>query len=122
MRITRLPGTYAVVRLDPVSDVSKHMFQTDRFVSATKTEDELSLVLPSEDIPGTGKVEDGWTLFKVAGPLDFSLTGIMADLSGTLAKNGISLFALSTFDTDYILVMDAEAAASAWRDAGHEID
>ncbi|MBQ1501170.1 MAG: ACT domain-containing protein [Firmicutes bacterium] len=84
-----------------------------------RTDEELSLVCPTEDVPPrTLAREDGWRGFRVRGPLDFSLVGILARISSVLAESGISIFAVSTFDTDYILVKEkdfpgAEAALTA---------
>jgi hypothetical protein len=81
------------------------------------------MVLATEHAQGTWKREDGWRCLKVAGPLDFSLVGILADLSGTLAAEGVSIFALSTFDTDYLLVKapDLPRAIQALQRAGHTV-
>ena len=70
-----------------------------------RTDEELSLVCRTEVVPGnTLAREDGWRAFRVQGVLDFSLTGILARLSGVLAEKGIGIFAVSTYNTDYILV------------------
>lgn len=69
------------------------------------TTDEISVVAPTSQVPAeTVNREDGWQMFKIEGVLDFSLIGILAKISGVLAKENISIFALSTFNTDYILV------------------
>lgn len=74
------------------------------FWSITRTPEELSLVLPEENVPDGILAERGWSALQVQGPLDFSLTGILASLTAPLADAGISVFALSTYDTDYLLV------------------
>lgn len=72
-----------------------------------KTEDELSVVLPTKHVPSqTVAREDNWSGLKIEGVLDFSLVGILAKISSLLADNNISIFAISTFNTDYILVKD----------------
>lgn len=89
-----------------------------------KTKEELSLVCPTDRVPvDTLAREDGWRALQVAGPLDFSLVGILADLAGVLAQSGVSIFALSTYDTDYILTKEAqlEQALAALRQAGHTV-
>lgn len=93
------------------------------FFSITKTEDELSVAAPASISIASQKVESGWVCLKVLGPLDFALTGILADISTTLANAGISIFALSTFDTDYILVKShqLEKAISALVENGHRV-
>jgi hypothetical protein len=78
------------------------------FFSITKTSDELSVVCPSDQVPAEIKAEAGWRAFKVLGPLDFALTGILASLAAPLAEAKISIFAISTFDTDYILVKEKD--------------
>lgn len=93
------------------------------FFAITGTPQELSIVCPSAQIPAGVRVENGWRGFKVEGPLDFALIGILANLAGTLAQAGISIFAISTYDTDYLLVRekDLPAAAAALRAAGHQV-
>ncbi|MBS6886940.1 ACT domain-containing protein [Clostridium paraputrificum] len=79
---------------------------TKNFISITRTEDELSIVCIDKNIPNEIKSEKGWRVLKVEGPLDFSLIGILSEISGILAKEKISIFVVSTFDTDYILVKE----------------
>lgn len=76
------------------------------FFSITRTAEELSVVCPQENVPAGVKCEIGWKALKVEGPLDFSLIGILSSISTVLAESGISIFAISTYDTDYILVKD----------------
>ncbi len=77
------------------------------FFFMARTDGEASLVCRTEDVPPeTLRREDGWRGFRVAGVLDFSLTGVMARISGILAEAGISIFAVSTYDTDYVLVKE----------------
>ncbi|HEU5475050.1 MAG TPA: ACT domain-containing protein [Actinophytocola sp.] len=93
-------------------------------VSVTSTPDEVSVVCPTELAPpGADQVDHGWRLLTVRGPLEFTLTGIMAAMAGALAAAGVSLFALSTFDTDHVLVKatDLTRAVSALTEAGHEV-
>lgn len=74
-----------------------------------RTGGENSLVCLTQDVPpNTTAREDGWRAFRVAGPLDFSLTGVLAGIASQLAEGGIPLFALSTFDTDYVLCKQAQ--------------
>ncbi len=94
------------------------------FVFTGATDAEKSLVCPTPLVPAaTLSREDGWRAFRVAGPLDFALVGILARISGALAAEGIGLFAVSTFDTDYILVKapDLDRALAALRAAGYAI-
>ena len=76
-----------------------------------RTGTEQSLVCGTRHVPAdTAAREDGWRALQVAGPLDFSLVGILAGLSSCLAAGGVSLFALSTYDTDYLLVREGQLA------------
>ena len=74
------------------------------FCSITRTPDELSIVAPQDKIPAGVMFEKNWRAFKVEGPLGFSLTGIVAFLSKPLAEAEISIFYISTYETDYLLV------------------
>lgn len=98
-----MPMSLAIVRLDVSCDIP--LWATSQnFFSITKTHEELSIVCPENCVPPDVKVEKGWGCFKVEGPLDFGLTGILSSLTKPLAQAQISIFALSTFDTDYIMV------------------
>ena len=78
---------------------------TKKFYFIGKTDEELSLVCRTEDVPqNTTERDDGWRGFRIQGMLDFSLIGILSKISGILAENKIGIFAVSTFNTDYILV------------------
>ena len=90
------------------------------FVSITRTSDELSLVCNANNVPPNAKCESGWRCLKVEGVLEFSLVGILSRLSTVLAEAGISIFAVSTFNTDYLLVKSESLgdAVSALRKAG----
>ena len=79
------------------------------FYFTAQTDGECSLVCPIEDVPAdTLAREDNWRAFRVRGPLDFSLIGILADISSLLARHGVSIFAVSTYDTDYILTKEVQ--------------
>jgi len=106
LSLSVLPNLYAICRLPAEAD-PPHWAQAGEIVSLTRTPDELSIVCPQEEVPPGVKCERDWRCLKVEGPLDFALTGILASLTGALAEAGISLFALSTFDTDYVLVKAA---------------
>ncbi len=73
-------------------------------VSVTLTRDELSLVVPEDAAPESAQIAGGWRALRVAGVLDFALTGVLASLAAPLADAGISIFAVSTYDTDYLLI------------------
>ena len=93
------------------------------FVSLTRTRDELSVVCAEDLVPAGTKCEGGWRVFQVAGPLEFSLTGVLAAIAAPLANAGVSIFAISTFDTDYVLVKEENLvkAVEALRGAGHRV-
>jgi len=93
------------------------------FRSITRTADELSIVCAEADVPADVTAERGWRAFKVEGPLDLSLTGILASLAGPLAEARINLFAISTYDTDYLLVKEGmvRKAAEVLVRSGHRV-
>jgi uncharacterized protein len=117
------PGEYAVARLDPAGPLPAGLFDAPGLVSVTRTADELSVVCPADRAPEVGRVQPGWRLLTVRGPFEFTLTGIMAALAGALAAAGVPLFALSTYDTDHLLVReeDLARAVTALREAGHDV-
>ncbi len=119
------PGDYTIARLQPGEPVPAGLLELggDVLVSVTSTPDEISVVCPTEHAPA-GETERGWRLLTVRGPLEFTLTGIMAALAGELAAAGVSLFALSTYDTDHVLVKaaDLERAIKALTEAGHDVN
>ena len=98
-----LKEKYGVCRLDK-TELIPDWAQKSNFFSITRTSDELSIVCSQDDIPNEIKCEKDWRILKIEGPLDFSLIGILASISTILAQTGISIFAISTYDTDYILV------------------
>ncbi len=98
-----LDGEYAIHRLSPEQGIPSSLLKGD-FFSITKTDEELSIVCDARLPIASEKSEPGWACIKVLGPLDFALTGILAKISSVLAAAEISVFALSTYDTDYILV------------------
>ena len=96
---------------------------TAEFFFISKTDEELSLVCLTKDVPQrTIERSDGWRGFRIEGKLDFSLVGILSKLSAILAENKIGIFAVSTFNTDYILVKaeDFERAMTVLAVAGYE--
>jgi hypothetical protein len=113
----------AVCRLDAGSDLPAWVDQAREFTSLTRTMDELSVVCAREDVPEGVRMEGPWRAFRVKGPIVMTLIGVVAALANPLADAGISIFALSTFDTDYILVHepDFDAAVGALTQAGHVV-
>jgi hypothetical protein len=104
-----LPGLLAVCRLGPSQAVPEWVLRLP-FWSITRTEDEISIVLPEALASPGWKQETGFRALKVRGPLDFGLIGVMARLTVALATAHVSLVAISTFDTDYVLVRDSDLA------------
>jgi hypothetical protein len=118
-----LPGTFAVCRL-PAGAAVPPWAPAGDFTSATRTGSELSLVCPSAAVPEGVRCERGWRCLTVRGTLDFALVGVLASLLVPLAGAGVSVFAVSSFDTDHLLVREADLvrAALALRAAGHAVE
>jgi hypothetical protein len=106
LTLTLFPDILAVCRLDPDFAVPPWAF-AGPFTSITRTRAELSVVCLQERVPEGVRCERGWRYLAVEGPLPLASTGILASLTGALA--GVSVFAISTFDTDYLLVGEADA-------------
>jgi hypothetical protein len=122
LQLDVLPDLFAVCRLDRNTPVPTWASSAD-FFSITRDTDELSIVCPQELVPDGVRSERGWRCLRVAGTLEFSMVGVLASLVVPLAQAAISVFAISTHDTDFLLVKetDLEAAMSALRAAGHEV-
>lgn len=120
--LARYPETLAVVRLGPGSDIPPWAESSSLF-SVTATATETSVVCAARNVPTKARHQKPFTAFEVAGPLDFALTGVLAALLAPLADEGISVFTVSTFDTDWILVPAdrADDASEAWRRRGHTV-
>lgn len=104
VRLKRLPGVYAVSRLACTAPVPQWA-DGQGFVSISRTDDELSIVCLEERVPaGTERSEGGWVCFKFQGPFAFDETGILSSVLRPLSEKGIGIFAVSTFDTDYLLI------------------
>ena len=121
LKFRQLAGTFAVCRL-PSNALIPALPNTASFLSITRTDDELSIVCAPDLVPENARCESPWACFKLEGPFPFSLTGVLASFLDPLAKAEIPIFAVSTFDTDYVLVKEesAPAALKALRNAGHE--
>jgi hypothetical protein len=117
-----LPGPYAIVRLAPESPVPDWATKGE-FTSITRTADELSIVCPTANLSPDVHSPPRWLCLKLEGPFAFSQTGILLSFIGPLSTIGIPIFAISTFDTDYVLVQEefAEATFDALQKAGHEL-
>lgn len=116
-----LPDTYAVARLDPRAPLPAWALAGDGVMSITRTADELSIVCDDRAVPADVRVERGWRCIRLHGPFAFNEVGILASIAVPLASARIGIFAISTFDTDYVFVKDAElhAAVAALVAAGH---
>ena len=123
LTLLALPDVFAVCRLDPDAPVPPWAFDAG-FSSITRTAEELSIVCPEDRVPEGVDCEKNWRCLRVAGSIEFSVIGVLASLVSPLAKQGISVFAISTFDTDYLLVKDTDLskARSALRQAGHDME
>jgi len=117
-----LEGKFTVHRFSANTQVPSEVLQAS-FFSITRTDKELSIVIPQSISLDSDKKETDWRCLEVLGPLDFSLTGILAGISDVLAKAEVSIFAISTFDTDYILVNSAKAqkAVNTLRSADYTV-
>jgi hypothetical protein len=122
LKLELLAGRYAVVRLDP-GERLPDWAGGGPFVSITRTDAELSVVCPQEAVPPGAQAERGWRCLRVAGPLGFGMTGILASLAGPLASSGVSIFVVSTYDTDYVMVQerDLDRGVDALARAGHTV-
>jgi hypothetical protein len=121
VRLRTLPDSYAVVRLQPGSDLPEWV-DMGPFRSVTRTDHEVSVVCRDHDVPEGESVDRGWTVLEAMGPLDFSLSGIIASLIQPLADAKLPIFVISTFESDYVLIRSADLAraADALEEAGHE--
>jgi hypothetical protein len=126
LRLIVLPGELAVVRLPPDVHVPQWAFSAapGTLWSLTRTDDEVSIVRAADAVPSDARAERGWRALRIAGTIDFGLTGVLAAVLAPLADAGISIFAVSTYDTDYVLVRAGalDAAVEALRRAGHDVE
>jgi hypothetical protein len=118
-----LPDDYAVCRLDPGEAVPSGLDAGKGVISVTWSESEISIICPAAQAPATDTVNAPWRCFRVNGPLDLALTGIMAALVNPLAEARVNVFVFSTYDTDYVLVptVRLDEARTALTAAGHRI-
>ena len=123
LTLSLLPETFAICRLEPGTPL--HDLQKGgSFFSITSTMDELSVVCPVDSIPSTEiKADRDWSCFKLHGPFPFDLVGILNSVTAPLAEAKVGIFAISTYDTDYVLVKQEllESAIAALRKAGHTV-
>ena len=121
LKFSLLPGSFAICRLARESAVPDWALRGS-FFSLTSTPDELSIVCPEPQVPPVIHHENGLACLKLEGPFPFSETGILSSFVQPLSDRAIPIFAVSTFDTDYVLVKNAwlEKALEALKIAGHE--
>jgi hypothetical protein len=122
LTLSILPDTFAVCRLK--KDAAIPAWATNgTFISITRTADELSIVCPESNVPEGIQCESDWRCIKIEGPLDFALTGILVSIAAPLAHVGISIFAISTYDTDYLMVRreSLDRAILALERSGHHV-
>lgn len=124
LHLTVLAGEYAVCRLSPEAATIPTWAFAGHWYSLTRTDDELSVVCPASLVPDEVQAERDWCMLRLTGPFPFDMTGILAAVLVPLGAATIPIFALSTFDTDYVLIKtpDLARAVTALRDAGHRVD
>jgi hypothetical protein len=118
-----LPDTLAVCRLDPAAPVPEWAAGSTPFLTVSRTAEELSVTTVQSAVPGDVQCERDYRALRVRGPLPLDLVGILAAIADPLAEAGLSIFAISTYDTDYVLVKarDLDAALRTLERAGHQV-
>jgi hypothetical protein len=124
MKLHILTGRYAICRMPRENPIPSWFPGHPEFINITYTADELSIVCLEGNVPVSVTQEKGWRVLKVEGPLDLAMTGVIASLSSLLAAAGVSIFSVSTYDTDYLLVKEErlEQAKEVLRQAGFEVE
>ena len=122
LKFRRLTGPYAIVQLSPDAPVPAWGTQGE-FSSITRTSEELSIVCPADNVPAEIHSPHHWMCLKLQGPFPFSQTGVLLSFIEPLSSKSIPIFAISTFDTDYVLIQEewAGAALNALKHDGHEL-
>jgi hypothetical protein len=117
-----LSDRLTVCRLNKEDEIPSWALK-EHFVSITRTAEELSIIAPEAIVPDNLPHGTGWRPVKVEGPLELTLSGLLASLISPLGQAGISVLAIATYDTDYFLVKEThcEQAASILRDLGHQV-
>ena len=118
-----LPDTLAICRLDAAAPVPAWAAGASRFLTVSRTADELSITTVESAVPADARCERDYRAFRVRGPLPLDLVGIVASIADPLAEVRVSIFAISTYETDYVLVKgrDLDTAVRALVRAGHEV-
>jgi uncharacterized protein len=117
-----LPGPYAIVRLAADAPVPAWAAKGE-FTSVSRSADELSIVCPAGNLPADMLSPHHWVCFKLEGPFPFSQTGVLLSFIEPLSNNGVPIFAISTYDTDYVLIPEDRMGGviDRLREAGHEL-
>ena len=124
LNLSLLEGRFAVVQLEPESQVPAWALQGE-FFTVSRSSEELSIVCPESNVPDDSalRLERSWACLKLQGPFEFSMTGILLSVLEPLAKAQVGIFAISTFNTDYVLVKNdlLETAIAALESVGHRV-
>jgi len=122
LKFSFVPGAFAICKL-PASAPIPDWALTGPFISVTRTVEELSIVCHADNLPRDVNAESHWICFKLQGPFAFSQTGILASFIAPLSAKAIPIFAISTFDTDYVLTKEEFAgfALQTLQQAGHQL-
>lgn len=120
MQLKKIKDSFSVCQVENLSEIDWN----SEFCFVGKTDEEISLVCPTENVPPRVlRREDGWNAFRIGGVLDFSLVGILSEIAALLAAQKISIFAVSTYNTDYVLTRsgDYKKALDLLQKAGYQI-
>ena len=122
LKFRRLREGYAILRLEPDAPIPDWAGQGE-FNSISRTADELSIVCPADNLPPEIHSPERWICLRLEGPFPFSLTGVLFAFIEPLSTNGVPIFAISTYDTDYVLIPEARmgGVVDLLRKAGHEL-
>ena len=119
--LSLLPERFAIAQLAPAAQVQPRSEAS--LYSVTRTADELSMVCPEAELPANARAQTGWRALKLRGPFALSEVGVLSSIATPLAEASISLFVISTFNTDYLLIHaeQLQSAVTALESAGHKI-
>jgi hypothetical protein len=122
LKLSPLPETFAICRLEADAMIPRWA-GTGLFFSITRTSDELSVICAEANVPSGVLCNRGWRCLKVDGPLEFNAIGVVASLAQPLAAAGVSIFVVSSYDTDYLLVKreNYERAVGILSESGHQV-
>ena len=122
LKFRQLPGRFAVCQL-PAGQPLPAWATPEGFISVTRTPDELSIVCPETAVPAGTKSAPEWICLQLQGPFPFHQTGVLASFIAPLSANAIPIFAISTYDTDYVLIQEPflKKALETLRQSGHEL-